>query len=349
MPARGFRPASGARAKAFRGLTRIALAVVALLAAAIPAGAAEQGQKLATYVSRIDHFEIGSSRIRFGALDFVGGLEVTSDSRLLGGMSSIRMLPDRQSFIGVMDTGYWFSGRFKRDSAGRLADISDFRISPLLGEGAAPLEEKWVSDAEAIAVRDDDVLVGFERDHRILAYPRRDPEGSGAIARLPLPFPVEELRMNSGIETVAVSPASGPLAGATVAVSEMSINGAGDIYAGILDGSERGTFFVRRNPPFAISDGAFLPNGDLLLLERSFSLLEGLQVRIRRVAGDTIRPGATVDGDAIFEASLGDQVDNMEGISVDRGADGRIYVLLVSDDNNSILQRNLFLEFRLAE
>lgn len=307
------------------------------------------GEALATYVSRIDRFEIGSDRQRFGALDFVGGLEVTSDSRLLGGMSSIRLASDRETFIGVMDTGFWYSGRFERDADGRLADLSTFRIAPLLGPGGIQLEQKWESDAEGIAMRDGDVLVSFERDHRIAVYPAGDPQGSGPRSIVALPFPTAELRMNRGIETVAVAPLDGPLAGATVAVSEMSINEAGDLYAGILDGPERGTFFVRRDPPFAVSDGDFLPAGDLLLLERSFSLTQGLRVRIRRIRGNAIRPGATVDGPVIFEAGFGEQIDNMEGISVNQGADGQVYVLLVSDDNNSILQRNLFLEFRLAE
>jgi len=212
-----------------------------------------------------------------------------------------------------------------------------------------PLAQKWESDAEGLAVRNDGVLVSFERDHRIALYPADDPEAQGPRKTLALPFPLEELRLNQGIETVAVAPEGGRLAAATVAVSEMSINEAGDIYAAILDGPERGTFFVKRSPPFAVSDGDFLPDGDLLLLERSFSLTEGLRVRIRRIEGSAIKPGATVDGAVIFEAGFGEQIDNMEGISVDQGADGDTYLMLVSDDNNSILQRNLFLEFRLVE
>lgn len=307
------------------------------------------GRQLKVHTRRIANFQIGSDRKRFGDLDFVGGLTVDSEDPALGGMSSIRLSADRRAFIGIEDTGYWYSGRFERDDEGRLSGISDFRVAPIRGRDGRPIEKKWNSDAESVEVRAKDVLVGFERNHRIDVYPLIDPQGSGARGSLTLPFPIGELRLNRGLETVAVSPTRSPLAGATVAVSEMSINKAGDIYAGILDGPMRGTFFVKREPPYAISDGDFLPDGDLLLLERGVTLASAFSVRIERISGKDIKPGATVSGKVIFRASLGDQIDNMEGLSVTQGADGYIHLLLVSDDNNSILQRSLFLEFRLVK
>ena len=306
------------------------------------------GRPLTTYAQRIDRFEIGSDRTRFGDLEFVGGLTVDSDDPALGGMSSLRLGADRRSFLGVEDTGYWYSGTFSRDDDGRLSGISAFRVARIRGRDGRPIATKRESDAESLAVREKDVLVGFERDHRIDAYPLNDPQASGPRASLVLPFPVSELRLNRGLETVSVSPKDAPLSGATVAISEMSVNKAGDIYAGVLDGPRRGTFFIKRQPPYAVSDGDFLPNGDLLLLERGVTLISAFSVRIERIAGADIRPGATVSGKVIFSAGPGDQIDNMEGLSVNRGADGATYLLLVSDDNNSILQRSLFLEFRLA-
>ncbi|MBN9053567.1 MAG: esterase-like activity of phytase family protein, partial [Rhizobiales bacterium] len=99
--------------------------------------------------------------------------------------------------------------------------------------------------------------------------------------------------------------------------------------------------------PWDITDGAFLPNGDLLLLERRFRLLDGMGMRIRRIDGDTIRPGAVVDGEVLIDADLRQQIDNMEGLDVVAMAKDDIRIIVVSDDNHSILQRNLMLEFRL--
>ena len=73
-------------------------------------------------------------------------------------------------------------------------------------------------------------------------------------------------------------------------VSERSLNADGEIYAAVLSGPQEGVFFVKRHPPFDVTDGAFLPDGDILLLERRFSLSEGIGMRIRRIAAADIRP-----------------------------------------------------------
>ena len=100
---------------------------------------------------------------------------------------------------------------------------------------------------------------------------------------------------------------------------------------------------------FDVTDGDFLPDGDLLLLERRFTLASGVGLRIRRIDGASLKPGAVVDGEIILEAGMSEEIDNMEGLDVVVGEDGSTRIVLVSDDNHSILQRNLMLEFRLVD
>jgi hypothetical protein len=71
-------------------------------------------------------------------------------------------------------------------------------------------------------------------------------------------------------------------------------------------------------------------------------------MRLRRIAGGDIRPGATVDGPVMLEADLGNEIDNMEGLDIWRNGAGETVLSLVSDDNGSLFQRNLYLEFRLV-
>jgi hypothetical protein len=86
-----------------------------------------------------------------------------------------------------------------------------------------------------------------------------------------------------------------------------------------------------------------------LLLERKFSLVEGLHVRIRRIPLNSLAPGALVDGSVIFEADLGNEVDNMEGIDSFVTPEGDTVLTMVSDDNFSMIQRTLLLQFVLAD
>jgi hypothetical protein len=288
----------------------------------------------------------GAPRMAPG-LTFLGGIELSSPEPLFGAFSSIR-LHDGQHFIGVFDTGYFIEGRITRDDAGRLSGIADVRLAPLLDQSGQVSPSKYMVDAESLALDGDRAYVGFEQRHRVVAYtPLSDLGHARASAPLVLPFDVNRLRSNGGIEALVLAPAASPLAGALIALSEKSVDENGNNYAGILSGPLQGEFRVKPHDGFEITDGAFLPNGDLLLLERRFSIATGVGMRLRRIEGDTIRPGAVVDGKIIFQADNRSQIDNMEGLDAVVAEDGSVHLVVVSDDNHSILQRTLMLEFRL--
>jgi hypothetical protein len=62
-----------------------------------------------------------------------------------------------------------------------------------------------------------------------------------------------------------------------------------------------------------------------------------------------VAPGAVIDGPSIFEADLSNEVDNMEGIDAHITAEGETVLTMVSDDNFSMIQRTLLLQFTLVE
>ena len=121
------------------------------------------------------------------------------------------------------------------------------------------------------------------------------------------------------------------------------------VVAAILEGPHTGIFKVRRTDEFDVTDGVFLPHGDLLLLERRFSYSRGVAMRLRQIAEADLRAGALVDGETLLEANMTSHVDNMEAIDVFRRDDGVLVIALMSDDNQSWFQRNLYLEFELVE
>ena len=105
---------------------------------------------------------------------------------------------------------------------------------------------------------------------------------------------------------------------------------------------------MARSGGFDVTDLAFLPSGEMLLLERRASFLSGFGARIRRIAADAIHADTTVEGPIIFEADSGHQIDNMEGLAVHRDAAGETIVSMISDDNFSTWQRTVLLEFALT-
>lgn len=328
---------------------RAALLAMLLAAAATPVAGGSTVKSLDVTARPIARFAIGSDETRFGPLEFVGGLELTSDDDDLGALSAFRFRTPGEDFVGVADTGFWFFGRLAHDAQGRPSGVTGFTMQEMVDEDGAVIGKKWLTDAEGLSVNAGVATVGFERKHRIAEFALEPKDMKGPLRNLDFLVPANELRNNRGFETVALSPVDGPLGGGLVLVSEKSLDKQGDIFAATIDGPKKGVFSVARSDEFDITDGAFLPGGDLLLLERSYSMANGVKMRLRRIAAGSIAPGVRVEGDILFTADMAYQIDNMEGLDVWMRADGATMVSLLSDDNHSILQRNLYLEFRLAE
>jgi hypothetical protein len=330
-------------------LSGLAVFALAAIVAAQPIEAGAPSERMEIVARPINQFRIGSSERRFGTLEFVGGIEMTSRGRNFGSLSAFRFLKPGADFIGVADTGFWFFGTIEHDADGKPSGVVDFRMMEMVDDTGAATREKWDTDAEGLAVNGDIATASFERGHRVSEY-RIDPEGMGPPLRnLDFVIPSRELRQNRGMETIAHAHPHGIHAGGRVVVSEKSLDPKGNIFAAIIEGPDKGIFTVKRNGEFDITDGVFLPSGDLLLLERSYSMARGVAMRLRRIYGESVRKGALADGPVLLEANMSYQIDNMEGLDVWRRDDGALIVSIVSDDNHSILQRNLYLEFKLLE
>jgi hypothetical protein len=287
-------------------------------------------------------------KTRFGALEFRSGLVLTSSYKGFGGLSALRLDAKGEKFVSLSDKGDWFTGRIVYDGKTMTA-LADVTTAPMLGGDGRPLAARGWYDTESLADDGETYYIGIERTQRIVRF---DFGHGGMTARgseIAVPPAVRKLPSNKGLEALVVAPRGLPLQGTLIAISERGLDTAGNILGFLIGGPTPGQFTVRRSEDFDISDAALLPSGDLLLLERKFSFRTGLGVRIRRIAAADLRRGAVLDGPAIFNADLGNEIDNMEGLAVHRDAEGEVVLTMVSDDNFFFLQRTLLLQFTLVE
>jgi len=332
-----------------------AILALTLVLAAIPGYAQPDKPRLAEPPIRIEvnaraiaAFDPRDTSLRrFGQLEFRGGVELTSPYKEFGGLSAIRVGPDGAHFLALTDLGRWLRGRITYEGK-RPTGIADAEMAPILGFDGKPLAARRWFDTESIAEDDGTLYVGIERVQQIVRF---DYGAHGLLARgqaIPVPPAFKQLPSNGSLEALEFIPKGLPLAGTLIAISERGYDQSGNLRAFLLGGPSPGTFALKRTDDFDVSDCALLAPAELLVLERRFSLLRGLAMRIRRIPLAAIRPGALVDGPIAIEADLGYQIDNMEGLSVHRA--GRETVLtLVSDDNFSPIQRTILLQFVLVE
>lgn len=331
-----------------RSVRGVLAASLVMLCVAMPLTAFSKPLDLKTF--EIRHFSAlgGVSR-----LDFLGGLEITAEDDAFGGISGLRLDREGRRLFAVSDSAYWFSADIRRDDDGRVIGLADADYSCLCRASGEPYGSKHWGDAESVEIAGDRAFIAYERLNRINTVKLLDRgRRTGPPRQATASFSRLNIAYNGGLEAVALAPPGLPIAGRLIAIAEESLDEAGNHRGFIASTNGEApieTFSVERRDGFNITDAVFLPVGDLLILERRFGFGIGLDMRIRRLPGDAIRAGATLDGPVLIEAGLASGIDNMEGIAVSREPRGGTRITVISDDNFSMLQRTLLLEFRLPD
>jgi hypothetical protein len=327
-------------------MTRSYLLAVAI--ALLPCAAfADEAARPLTIESTPLRLNVGQQQEKgIGKLIFRGSIRLTSDDKNFGGLSGLVVSSDRQRFLAITDVSHWVTGTLLYTD-GKLAGARGTEIGPLRDLDGKPLVEK-AGDAEGLAMRGDNAYVSFERDHRIWRYEMIDGGLDSTPKIVRTPPELKQAPDNSGLEGIAVINQDQLLA-----LTESFKDAAGNFRGWLLapDGKSKiEALSLKPRGPFELTDVRELANGDLLTLERRFSRAGGVGFEMRRIAKDEVKPGEIMDGEVVADADMTFVIDNMEGLSVNRGPKGETLVYIVSDDNfNHPLQQTMLMMFELRE
>ncbi|WDR01412.1 esterase-like activity of phytase family protein [Devosia algicola] len=317
-----------------------------LLLATTPVAATE----LTISAAQIDRFKGAAIGERVDNLIWRGGISMVSQNDTFGGLSGMAFTSRNQHLSFVSDRGNFVSGQLIYEDATRLLGFIGVKIEPIQNSKGAPLPRQYSRDAEAIDTiyRDGQpaaVRVGFEHLTRVADFTLTDAVPGGAAREVPIPDWLTDTRTNESLEAVCIAPDASPIAGSTLLLTEGVRDNDGQHVAWLLGQRDKGPLTYRSSPDVNPTDCAFLPNGDLLVLERGLSFLT-FSMTLRRVAAADVRPGNLMSGNILLEARGGD-IDNMEAVAVHTAPDGELRIILGSDNNFNDWERNLLLEFAL--
>jgi hypothetical protein len=284
-------------------------------------------------------------RIDIGRLQFMAGFELRAAHEGWGGFSDLELAADGAEIRAVSDMGFYLRLPLAHDAAGRLLPPKQGDLARLIGTDGKPMNGKRGADAEAMARLGDGALViAFEQRHRLLRYPPGRWPTEARPEMLPPPDGLSRLPANGGIEAMVALPQNRLLA-----FAEDPLDGDTDGVAWLRDSAGWHRLKVARSLLFRPTAAALLPNGDVLLVERRFTLIGGVAARLSRLPAGAIRPGGLLVPASLAELASPLTVDNFEGVALGRSGRGETIVYLMSDDNTNALQRTLLLQFRLIE
>lgn len=271
----------------------------------------------------------GGARLADG-VSFAGGLELVLDpDSPLHSLSDLRML-DATEFLSVSDAGDLVRGRLLLGGDGTLSGVAAIRVRRLTDLDGRPIVDKARGDAEGLAfTAAGDLLVSFEREHRIWNY---GPPDALAARPRPMRHPDVAFGLNDGMEGIAAAPDGG-----------WRVTGES---GGVWDCSPAGCTVIVAPPTPLLADSDYRltgmdrdPAGDgWFVVQRSYSPPVDARARVRRMATD----GSL--GPVLVELKLPGTTDNFEGVAAVAG-DGAVRLYILSDDNNNTAQRTLLLAF----
>jgi hypothetical protein len=327
----------------------LATGTIALGANAKPSLRLSKPQSIEISATPLASFSRVSSAARHGRLVWRGGMVLSAETDKFGGYSGLVLSADGRDLLAVSDAGGWLKARIDYDGI-RPVRLTDAAIGAILACNGKPLTRKRDRDAEGVALAagtlaKGEVLISFEQANRIVRYDVTN-GALGSPRTVTGPPPGLRKFSRDGMEAMTVLK-GGTYKGRTVAFSENA--GDNGRHAGwIWTGDKPQPLSVISRGGFALTAAASLADGSLLLLERRFTIFEGVRMRVRLVEPDSVKPGALLDGDVLIEADMSDEIDNMEGLAVHTAPNGETVLTLISDDNfNRALQRTLLLQFTL--
>ena len=318
----------------------IVAALIAIGVAATPRQAAWAGQPVAVIAKAVPLNTRDRKQIRIGKLLYRGGVALRSSDRRFGGFSGMHVNPGGQRLIAISDRGHRISARIRYDADGNLSGLDKSRMAALMGPNGQLLQG-LNADSEALAyLPDGSALVAFERRHRIYLYPPSHVPLSGRPVLWSRPANLVKAPDNGGIEALA------HVGGGFLFALSENLRTSGGNLAGWI-GRERNwePLDYVRTPGYYPTDATLMPDGNVAVLERQYTVSTGSSLRVMVLPRRSIAPGRALKGQLILHLTAPMTVDNFEGIAARRGHDGRGFLYLISDDNFNPLQRTLLMMF----
>ena len=279
-------------------------------------------------------------RTAFDGFMLLSAFELRSRHPQFGGISGLTIAADGRLYA-VSDRGYWVAARMRHDNEGRLIDLLDWEIKPILTPERIPTDG-LLTDAEALAsAPDGSLIVAFEQIHRLWRYLPPPKTFDSPAQPIKTPHDLKKAPRNGGLECVAILPD-----GKILTIAEELQNEDGIFKGWLMDHESSVGFSYVPSADFRASDCAALPNGDVIVLERRFSIFLTFSARLKRIRAQSIQPNALISGEELLRLDPPLRLDNFEGIAVQEDQAG-ILIYLISDDNFHPLQRTLLLQFRL--
>lgn len=283
---------------------------------------------------------------RIGRLVYRGGVEISSDDDVFGGLSGMEALDDGRILI-LNDDAEWFDARLVLDESGRLVGVADVRYAWMLDERGHPFFDPRAGDSEGLAqLSDGRFAVSFEQSQSVRLYDFNRDGPFGLAMRGPRLAETRGLRANVGLEALTATGDGALLIGA-----EGGGRATTSLWRARLDAPAPVEPLISYplKPGYSLTGLDRIPGGGYVALERFYAPIIGGRARLTYFSDAALNAGGDVlEVEELAELAPPMPIDNFEGVAATRAPDGATRIYVVSDNNYNRRQRTLLLAFDIA-
>ena len=289
----------------------------------------------------------GEAPVRtLGPFEFVAGLKLQSDDPRFGGISGMVLVDSGSALLAVSDNGRLFHLPLVRDATGKLTGVGPATTYAIAAAGGAALDRGEGDSEELQLLPDGRLLVSFEHHHRLATIGQLDSLKAATERPFATPKGIELAPKNGGLEALFAR-----ADGSVLAIREKPLSHDGKHAAWLIrEAPEKSeTLYYWAKDGFQPTALAPLAGGDLLGLERRYTILDGIAARLVRFPASAIAAGAQVQTTELGRFTTAMICDNFEAMATEpaRAGRGATTVFIASDDNFNPAQHTYLLQFTL--
>lgn len=328
------------------GFRRVLVAVLMV----ISAGAGSESIDISRAFSVSSDYTTGDTFMQIRLLGAVQLIPAALNGLELHELSGLAWAADEKTLYAVSDAGFVAHLR-PHFHNGNLIRVYLDAIHPLLGPDGSPLAKR-LADAEGLTARnarngardDTELIISFETTPRIVHYTPKGEYLRETALPLPLRVPGHYSATNRELEALTEHDEFGLITG-----PERPLKKADQSMITLYSVAGHSWLYHPVDPEHSALVGLeSMPGGDLLVLERRFaSVFRPVIFSLRRMHLDpqVISGDASITDIAHFDSSRGWAIDNFEAVARHEGS----RYFMVSDDNESALQKTLLMYFEISD
>ncbi len=293
-------------------------------------------------------YDMTVNRKLYPKTEMITATELDAEHSDFGGFSGMALKSDGSKLYAITDRARFLEAEPEANKKGGISCLRNVKLTPIRGTSGNTLTGSYL-DSEGMTFgnkKETKIWISFERRPRVIEYNLNE-EKKVPVRELTQPEIKSELTYNESYEAVRLLRNGEILLFPEYLPEKKKPENLRGYYLTKADRWKQ-VRIIQADAGRYVTDILELKTGDILTIERAFSVLTGPTVKLRRFKRKEFFSGVPQKGEILAAFNLKTGTDNFEAAASLPVADGEL-IYLMSDDNFIGLQKTLLITLKIHD